>query len=110
MRGAPSTGAVLAGVGAAAGAGVASFWPQAERARAAPSARTIFRMRWTLGERGHVVTDGQRRGEAGALDAEQVDEAGNSVFRRRLDAKVRLRLAGPVQLRADAGVVRHQCA
>src|SRR5882672_4590083 len=110
MRGVPSAAAGLSALaGGAVGAG-ASFLPQANTRSAAASAVRVVRMRGTLGERRGVVTDRERGGEAGTFDAEQIDESRQAMIRHALDAKVRLRLAGTMQFRADSGVVRHQRA
>src|SRR5581483_9584061 len=58
----------------------------------------------------HLRADRQRGGETRALDAEEGDEAGEAVRFRSIDAEIRLRLAGAVQLGADAGVVGAQRA
>src|SRR5687768_3069233 len=96
MRGVPSMGSPSsAAAGGAAGAGGgASCLSQAAR-KSAPSASARIRscMRNTLGERRGVVTDRERRSQPGALDAQEIDEAGEAVIRGGFDAEVRLRLA-----------------
>src|SRR5438445_539171 len=52
-----------------------------------------------------VLAADDRAGAAGARDAEQAAQAGQAVAVGAVDAEVRLRLAGAVQLGPDAGVV-----
>src|SRR5882672_5970186 len=52
-------------------------------------------------KRGHMLADREGGCNAGALDAEQGDNAGHGL----VDHEVTLVFAGPVQLGADAGVV-----
>src|SRR5690606_39232173 len=54
--------------------------------------------------------DGEAGGEAGTLDAEQVDEAGDAVRVRSLNDEIGIGLAGSGKLRADAAVGRLQAA
>src|SRR3954468_20888738 len=85
MRGVPAAGSTLSvdAAGAEAAGGGACF-AQAARSRAA---RTMIevRMRGTLGEGRDVVTDRQRGGQPGTLDAEQVHQAWDAVIRFGLD-------------------------
>jgi hypothetical protein len=51
-----------------------------------------------------VVREGERRREAGRLDAEKIYQAGDAVSRRAIDAKIRGWFCWSTDLRADAGV------
>ena len=55
---------------------------------------------------GHLVGDGERRGQPRALDAVEIDQPRHPVHLRPLDGEVGGRPPGGVQLRADAGVAR----
>src|SRR5688572_8879603 len=126
MRGVPSAGSALL-VTADGGGGAASCLLQAANDRLATIAVVTtwaLRIGATLGqlftgchriplrgfprERRRVVTDGHRRREPRALDAEQIHETWNTVFGRGLDAEIRLRLARTVQFRPNTRVVGHQ--
>src|SRR5512132_2423376 len=55
-----------------------------------------------------VLRDGERRGQAGRFDAEEVDEAGHAVRLGSLDHEVARRLVRRLDLRADTRVIRVQ--
>src|SRR5688572_4748480 len=104
-----STGAVAA----AGGAGAGSFEQAPRSAARSAGARTresCCMKRLVLDERGDMIADRERRGEPGALYPQEIHEPGKSVVPRSFDAKVRLGFTVAVQLGADAGVVRHECA
>src|SRR5437879_4689158 len=77
-----------------------SIWPAAGRvARASGS---------EIEPAGDLLADGQRRREAGTLDAKQGHQTRQAVQVVAIDPEVRLRVVRPVQLGADAGVVGRQ--
>src|SRR5712675_411433 len=64
----------------------------------------------TANEPPHMIADRQSGGQAGRFDAEQVDEAGNTVVGRGLDKEIARRLAARLELGPDSRIRRLQCA
>lgn len=58
----------------------------------------------------YSFANGQRRGEAGAFNAEQGDKPGNPVAIRPINPPVRVGLSGAVELGPDTGIIRDKRA